>query len=197
MSTCIGETFCAEADFRQTVGAFNLRLHSSNSAPNLASRGIGDFTPMFKKMKFHSARTHDWALWNPGQRIIDTHFVFPLIHLDPAVPTNYYFDATDEIIRLAQEAGCQVFYRLGTSIEHSGLRPEQKHFNSLPPKDYAHYAEVLAGIIRHYTRGWANGFHHKICFLKAVQIRGKGYTPLQSFRFRLGQLAFLDLRLLV
>ena len=160
MSTCIGETFCAEADFRQTVGAFNLRLHSSNSAPNLASRGIWDFTPMFKKMKFHSARTHDWALWNPGQRIIDTHFVFPLIHLDPAVPTNYYFDATDEIIRLAQEAGCQVFYRLGTSIEHSGLRPEQKHFNSLPPKDYAHYAGVLAGIIRHYTRGWANGFHY-------------------------------------
>ena len=160
MNSPIHETFDAEADFRVSAGTFNLRIHSSNTAPNLASRGIWDFTPAFRKMRFHSARNHDWALWNPGQRIVDTHFVFPLIHLDPTNPTNYYFDPTDEIIRITQEAGSKVFYRLGTSIEHSGLKPEQKHFNSLPPKDYAHYAEVLAGIIRHYTRGWANGFHY-------------------------------------
>ncbi len=160
MNPSIQESFCAAADFRQTVGTFNLRQHSSNTAPNLSNRGIWDFTPEFKKMHFHSARNHDWALWNAGQRVVDTHFVFPLIHLDAAEPTNYFFDATDEMIRITQEAGCQVFYRLGTSIEHSGLRPEQKHFNSLPPKDYAHYAEVLAGIVRHYTRGWANGFRY-------------------------------------
>ena len=156
------EPFCAEADFRQTVGTFNLRQHSSNAAPNLSDRGIWDFTPTFQKMRFHGARNHDWALWNPGQRIVDTHFVFPLVHLDPADPKNYFFDATDEIIRITQDAGCQVFYRLGTSIEHSGLRPEQKHFNSLPPKNFNHYSEILAGIVRHYTRGWGDGFHYDI-----------------------------------
>ena len=153
-------SFCAEADFSSVTGAFNRGLHSSNTAPNLSNRGIWDFTEDFKKMNFTWSRTHDWPLWNEGQRVVDTHFIFPLMHLDPADPANYYFDATDEMIRITQEAGSKVFYRLGTSIEHSGLRPEQKHFNSLPPSDYAKYAEVLAGIIRHYTRGWANGFKY-------------------------------------
>ena len=152
--------FCAEADFGRTAGHFNRNLHCSNTAPNLSNRGIRDYTPDYRRMKFAYARNHDWALWNSGQRIVDTHFIFPLMHLDPADPANYYFDATDEIIRITQEAGSRVFYRLGTSIEHSGLRPEQKHFNSLPPEDYAKYAEVLAGIVRHYTRGWANGFRY-------------------------------------
>ena len=152
--------FCAEADFGKVIKAFNRDLHSSNTAPNLSNRGIWDFTEDYKKMNFTWSRTHDWPLWNAGQRVVDTHFIFPLMHLDPADPANYYFDATDEMIRITQEAGSKVFYRLGTSIEHSGRRPEQRHFNSLPPSDYAKYAEVLAGIIRHYTRGWANGFKY-------------------------------------
>ncbi|MBQ9336200.1 MAG: hypothetical protein IJS14_02745 [Lentisphaeria bacterium] len=154
------EKFCAEADFGRAAGHFNRNQHGSNTAPNLSNRGVRDFTPDYKRMKFAWSRNHDWALWNHGQRVVDTHFVFPLMHLDPADPANYYFDATDEMIRITQEAGSKVFYRLGTSIEHSGLRPDQKHFNSLPPKDYAKYAEALAGIVRHYTRGWANGFHY-------------------------------------
>jgi len=159
MNTIQEQSFCAEADFCRVAEKLNVNHHSSNSAPNLSNRGIWDFTPDFRKMKFTWARNHDWALWNSGQRVVDTHFIFPLMHLDPADPANYYFDATDEMLRMTQEAGSKVFYRLGTSIEHSGLKPEQKHFNSLPPADYAQYAEVLAGIIRHYTRGWANGFH--------------------------------------
>ncbi len=152
--------FCAAADFSRTTGYFNKAQHSSNVGPNLSNRGISDFTPDFKKMNFAYARTHDWALWNAGQRMIDTYFIFPLMHLDASDPRNYYFDPTDEIIRMTQDAGAKVFYRLGGSIEHSGLLPEQRHFNSLPPEDYVQYAEVLAGIIRHYTRGWANGFHY-------------------------------------
>ena len=153
---------CAEADFGKQHGKFNRKLHSSNTAPNLADRGILDLTEDYKKMNFTYTRTHDWPLWNAGQRVVDTHFIFPLMHLDPADPANYYFDATDEMIQAAQNAGSKVFYRLGTSIEHSGRlsRPEHRHFNSLPPTDYAKYAEVLAGIIRHYTCGWANGFKY-------------------------------------
>lgn len=154
------DQFCGKADFNQSNGTFNKAQHSSNVGVNLSNRGIFDFTDDFKKMNFSYARTHDWALWNTGQRMIDTHFIFPLMHLDADDPRNYYFDSTDEIIRITQDAGAKIFYRLGTSIEHSGLRPDQKHFNSLPPEDYHKYAEVLAGIIRHYTRNWANGFHY-------------------------------------
>ena len=146
------------ADFTTVVGKIKPRLHSSNFAPPLSSRGISNMTEMYRRMNFHSSRTHDWALWNAGQRLIDTHFIFPLFHLDPADPENYYFEPTDDMIAGCQEAGSKVFYRMGTSIEHSG----QRHFNTLPIKDYAKYAEILAGIVRHYTQGWANGFHYDI-----------------------------------
>ena len=146
------------ADFTTVTGKIKPRLHSSNFAPPLSSRGISNMTEMYRRMNFHSSRTHDWALWNAGQRLIDTHFIFPLFHLDPADPENYYFEPTDDMIAGCQEAGSKVFYRMGTSIEHSG----QRHFNTLPIKDYAKYAEILAGIVRHYTQGWANGFHYDI-----------------------------------
>jgi len=145
-----------KADFTKSVGKINPKLHSSNAAPNLSNRGISNQTAMFERMHFYSSRTHDWALWNAGERMVDTHFVFPLMHLDPADPRNYYFAPTDEMIDGAREAGMKVFYRMGTSIEHSGKR----HFNTLPVEDYEKYAEVLAGIVRHYTQGWADGFHY-------------------------------------
>ena len=149
----------AEADFGKTIGKINPMLHNSNSAPDIHSRAIRKYDDELRQMNFQMSRTHDWALWTSGQRIIDTHFVFPLMKLDPKDPTNYYFDATDEAIRVCQEeAGIGIFYRLGTSIEHS----EGRHFNTLVPEDFGKYAEVLAGIVRHYTKGWADGFHYDI-----------------------------------
>lgn len=49
----------------------------------------------------------------------------------------------------------KVFYRLGTSIEHTS---NKNATNTLNPQDHEKYAEALAGIVRHYTRGWADGF---------------------------------------
>jgi hypothetical protein len=43
---------------------------------------------------------------------------------------------------------------MGSSIEHTG----NWGYNTLNPKDHAKYAEVLAGIVRHYTKGWADGY---------------------------------------
>lgn len=152
------EPIIATVDFNAEFGTIRKSLHGSNSVPPIGNRNIHDFGPRYRDMRFTASRTHDWALIDPGQRIIDTHFIFPLMKLDPADPTNYYFDATDEAIRLCQDLGVKVFYRMGTSIEHT----KGKHFNALMPEDFHKYAEVLAGIIRHYTRGWANGFHYDI-----------------------------------
>ena len=151
-------------DFNKTTGPLRHALHCDGHTPSLAHRNLINKDDEFRAMNFYAARTHDWALANGGQRIIDTHFVFPLEHLDPADPTNYYFTASDKIIQLCRNVGMKVFYRLGTSIEHSADWQEcnyVNHFNTHPPKDPAHYAEILAGIIRHYTRGWANGFEYK------------------------------------
>ncbi len=146
------------ADFTRVAAPLNKRLHSSSFIPDYSIQNLFDFTPILKELHFDSVRTHDWPLCNPGMRIIDTHFIFPLQDKDPADPANYFFDATDEVLRQVLQTGTKVLYRLGTSIEHN----KYAHFNTQMPKDFHHYAEILAGIVRHYTRGWANGHHWNI-----------------------------------
>ncbi len=140
-------------DFNTISGKIRKRLHGSNAAPPVSTRNVTDLTDDLRSLGFTGARTHDWALTNAGLRMIDTHFVFPLMHADPADPANYYFDASDEIIDLSQSCGSDILYRLGTSIEHS----RDRHFNTIPPADFEKYAEVLAGIVRHYHCGWGGG----------------------------------------
>lgn len=144
----------AQVDFSKETGALRPALHSSGWAPRLYPRAIQNDNEAVKAMNLTYARTHDWALVNSGQRIIDTHFIFPLMRLDPKDPANYYFAPTDETLRLAQNVGLKILYRLGTSIEHT----EGIHFNALVPADFDKFAEVFAGIIRHYNKGWANGY---------------------------------------
>ena len=156
-----GALASGEVDFSVPAGRIRPELHSAGYAPRLylGRRTAGFDVPEIKALNLHATRTHDWALINQGQRVIDMHHIFPLEHLDAKDPSNYYFKATDEALRLAiEDAGLEIFYRLGTSIEHTTA----KHFNTLAPKNDANYAESMAGIVRHYTRGWADGFEWPI-----------------------------------
>ncbi len=143
-------------DFGKSAGKVNPRLYGSGMHPFIANRHIRDTFDQFKDLGFTEVRNHDWALNNPGQRMVDVHFVFPLMHLDADDPRNYYFKPTDEAFRLCYEAGSRVYYRLGTSIEHT----EGVHFNTVPPEDPVKFAHVCEHIIRHYTEGWSDGFHY-------------------------------------
>ena len=145
------------ADFSQEAGPVRRALHSSGFAPKSTSGG--NLAEQIKELNFEYTRTHDHALINAGQRIVDTHFIFPMMHLDAKDPRNYYFKATDHFLKLSRDAGLKIFYRLGTSIEHSGPKV---HFNSLIPEDFDKMAEVFAGTVRHYTHGWADGFYWDI-----------------------------------
>ena len=146
-------------DYTSDIGKVRPELHSSGFGPTIESCSqnvIGEI----KSMGFKYARTHDWALTNPNQRICDYHQIFPLIHLDAKDPQNYYFKPTDYVLkRTREEAGLDVFFRLGASIEHSG---NTVHFNTKIPEDFEKVAEVFAGTIRHYNKGWADGFNWNI-----------------------------------
>ena len=143
------------ADFAVARGAIRPALHSSGFGPTICSQTAQDLADV-KARGFTYARTHDWALINPNQRVCDYFHVFPLMHLDAKDPKSYWFGPTDYLLkRTREEAGLEVFYRLGTSIEHSG---ERVHFNSLIPDDFDKVAEVFAATVRHYNRGWADGF---------------------------------------
>lgn len=143
-------------DFRHPIGKIRPALHSSGYAP--LSVSAGKTMENVKAMNFDYVRTHDLALVNPGQRVVDSHFIFPLMHLDAGDPSNYYFKATDHLLALSRKAGLKIFYRLGTSIEHTGL----VHFNAEIPQDFDKLAETFAGTVRHYNRGWADGYHWNI-----------------------------------
>jgi len=153
-----GADVTCSADFGEKVREIRPALHSSGWAPRLYPRRINNDDAVIKSMRFTYTRTHDWALVNSGQRIVDTCRIFPLSHLDAKDPKNYVFAPTDEALRLARNVGLKLCFRLGESIEHT----DGVHFNVLVPEDYEKYAEVCAGIVRHYNRGWANGFRWNI-----------------------------------
>ncbi|MCQ2389659.1 MAG: hypothetical protein MJ138_08095, partial [Kiritimatiellae bacterium] len=143
----------ATVDFTRETGALRPALHSSGIAPRSYPRAIQDDDAAVKSMGFAYARTHDWALVNSGQRVVDYQYLFPLFDKDPKDPSNYYFAATDHLLGLARNVGLKLFYRLGTSIEHTG----NVHFNAAVPKDFDKVAEIFAATVRHYNKGWANG----------------------------------------
>lgn len=138
------------ADFTQTTAKFRPALHSSGFAPSFTRRYNSHWDEQLKEMNFEYVRSHDLALANPGSRAFDVQYVFPLMHLDPSDPKNYYFDTTDFMLDLQYAIGQKPFYRLGTSIEHTGL----VHFAAEIPKDFDKMAEAFAGTMRHYLKGW-------------------------------------------
>jgi len=155
-----------EVDFGKSAGKIRPELHSAGLGAQLVG-GMSDKTDCLKDLHLYAARTHDWALTNPGQRIIDTHFIFPMMHLDASDPKNYFFGPTDEILKMTtQDLGIKIMYRMGTSIESVNARrkwndpdaPKPGYYNCVEPRDWDKYADVLTGIIRHYTEGWADGY---------------------------------------
>ena len=146
-------------DFAKDIGKMRPELHSAGFGPQISSYSQLAVDEL-KSMKLKASRTHDWALLNPSQRVCDYFLMFPLMHLDATKPENYYFDATDYLLKLTREKlGHEIFFRLGTSIEHSG---PDVHFNTKIPEDFDKLAEVFAGTIRHYNEGWANGYRWDI-----------------------------------
>ena len=146
-------------DFEAEAGKIRRELHSSGYGPRICSCPEGTIEAI-KAMNFLNARTHDWALMNTAERVCDYYHIFPLMHLDATNPANYVFGPTDYLLkRTREETKLGIFFRLGTSIEHSGPKV---HFNTLIPEDFDKVAETFAGTIRHYNKGWANGFNWDI-----------------------------------
>ena len=147
------------ANFAAETGPVRPEIHSSGFGPTICSltqQALDDV----KAMGFKYARTHDWALVNANQRVCDYFHIFPLMHLDAKDPKNYVFGPTDYLLkRTREETGLDVFFRMGTSIEHSGMNV---HFNTTIPDDFDKVAEIFAATVRHYNRGWANGFNWDI-----------------------------------
>ena len=108
------------------------------------------------------SRLHDTGgAFGGGGRFVDIPNVFRDFDADPDDPASYDFTWTDPLITSLINAKVEPYYRLGVTIENEVWR-KACHVN--PPKDFTKWAKICAGIIRHYTRGWANGFHYRMTY---------------------------------
>ena len=129
-------------------------LHGVNGGP-LVQGGTLDLSGHWKALAPPLARLHD-CHW-PHPDVVDLHVVFPNPAADPDRPESYDFARTDEFVKAILDTRAGIVFRLGESIEHNKIR---KYVH--PPKDPARWAAACAGVIRHYTEGWANGFKYDV-----------------------------------
>ena len=144
------------ADFSLPKGKIRA-INGTNLGPKIHAQTMNDFSENFRALRFSFMRTHDAPLDNPGVRLGDTSLIFANFHDDPADPRNYFFAPTDDYLRNTIAQGTDIVYRLGVSIEHS-----LRKYAAVAPADYAKFAEICAGVIRHYNQGWADGYHLNI-----------------------------------
>ena len=146
-------------NFSEKVGAIK-PMHAVNNAPvrPMKTQCRGNFDT-FKALKIPYARTHDASLSEiyGAQHVMDVHCIFADFSRDPDDPTAYDFRNTDQYVTTCFDADCEIYYRLGTSIEHLPGK-----YGSVKPKDPLKWAKICEHIIMHYTEGWANGFHYPI-----------------------------------
>ncbi len=140
-------------DFSRKTGAVK-PLHGVNNAPMRVPQGSRQ--DEFKKAGIPFMRTHDTAgMWGGGH-YVDIPNVFPNFDADENDPASYDFAFTDAYLKPVTEAGAEVFYRLGVTIENYW---KIKAYRIDPPKDFAKWARICEHIVRHYNEGWADGFH--------------------------------------
>ena len=113
----------------------------------------------YRAARIPYARNHDASEWIDygGEFAVDVYNLFPDFEADPCDPANYEFPVTDALVQFTQDTGTEVYYRLGSRIEH-----QCKKYRTVMPRDFHKWAVICEHIIRHYTEGWANGFYHHI-----------------------------------
>jgi len=140
-------------DFNKTIGSIKA-LHGVNNGP-VCYGSLVDVSSYYKELGISYVRLHD-TNW-PNPREVDIYTIFQDFDKDADDPSSYDFSRTDEYIKSIIDTGAKIIYRLGVSIEHT----KEKYYIN-PPKDFGKWAEICIGIIKHYNKGWANGFNYDI-----------------------------------
>ena len=105
------------------------------------------------------SRLHDVGGYLGGGRFVDIPNLFRDFDADPEDPASYDFTFTDMLIEALVKSGAEPFFRLGVTIENQAYI---KSYRIDPPADNLKWAKICEGVIRHYTQGWADGYHYNI-----------------------------------
>lgn len=139
-------------DFTKKTGQIK-PMHAVNNGVVL---GRQNNTETYRAAGFPYARNHDASYCEEYgvEHCVDITAIFRDFDASPYHPDSYDFAVTDAYLKGTVDAGTKIFYRLGQRIEHT-----VKKYNIYPPKDFQKWAVICEHIIRHYTEGWADGFH--------------------------------------
>lgn len=158
------EAVSIKVDFGREVGIVK-PVNGVGQPPMIGA--LGDY-PMFHYLKeagIPYSRLHDVGGWLGQGLYVDIPNLFQNFDADENDPASYRFCFTDDLLKALDANGAEPFFRLGVTIEN--FVAYEKNFppvNTNPPKDYAKWARICEHVIRHYTEGWANGFHMKITY---------------------------------
>ena len=138
-----------------TVGPIK-PMHAVNNGPTKARKDQSRGTfQVYKDARIPFARTHDSYLQATSHgHTVDISAVFPDFDADENDPKNYDFGYTDAFLRNIMDAGTEVFFRLGQTIENGQV----KKYHVFPPKDFAKWARICEHVIRHCNEGWCDGY---------------------------------------
>ena len=107
------------------------------------------------------SRLHDVGGAFGGGKFVDVPNIFRDFNADVEDPASYDFTFTDLLLEQLHKAGVEPYYRLGVTIENAA---EVKAYWVSCPSDVYKWASICEHIIRHYTQGWANGYHYNITY---------------------------------
>lgn len=136
-------------------------LHGVNNGPKTYGFQY-DNSKYFKEAGIPYSRLHDTEYPLGSGYFVDVSLIFKNFEADPDDCASYDFRITDEYLKAIKACGTDIIYRLGVSIENEvepGIMPPT-YID--PPRDFSKWAQICAGIIRHYNEGWANGYHMNI-----------------------------------
>lgn len=118
---------------------------------------------LYVEMGVDMIRTHDAGGINgSGVGDIDgagRDRIFPNMNADSNQESSYNFRPTDTLIKNIQDAGAEVFFRVGRSnLMGAGTA-------AVPP-DFDKYADIVKHVVMHYNKGWANGYEYGIRYFE-------------------------------
>ena len=145
-------------DFGKIIGTIK-DINCVNCAPYSPVSGNYQATVIqtFRELDIPYSRLHDCCGRYGGSYYVDVPNIFRDFGKDPCDESNYDFYYTDEYIKGIMDAGANVCYRLGVTIDWGS-----KKYRTYPPEDFKKWAIICEHIIRHYNEGWCGGFHYHI-----------------------------------
>jgi len=152
----------ASADFTKVVGKFK-RLHGVNIIMPMEFEHDVARCADLGKIGFDTVRVHDLRGQDSCAGMAgDYQNIFPNYHADPKDPANYNFAPTDTFMRMVRESSPGTNFTFGLAPTIENYAPNPTKYWVVDPGNHDRFADLCIGIIRHYDKGWANGFEYGV-----------------------------------